>query len=181
MAMQLILTFIADDRPGLVDTLSQALTECDGNWLESKTANMAGKFAGIVHVEVPDAARAAALRGKLAGLAATGLAVTATDARMAEEAKGAALTISLVGPDHPGIVRDIAHCLAVHRASIEAMETHTADAPMGGGVLFYARIAARAPAGMNDDALRRELEQLASALMVDLDLGALPGPAAGGG
>lgn len=171
MSTQLIFSFLANDRPGLVDALSHAVTEADGNWLESRTAQMAGKFAGIVHVEVPDRARAEALKTRLAALKSDGIAVTVDDTPSEPGSMGPPLTIELVGPDHPGIVRDIAHCLAVNRASIETMDTQAADAPMGGGMLFQARIVARLPLDMDEEALRRELEQLAGALMVDLDLG----------
>ncbi|MFZ1681243.1 MAG: ACT domain-containing protein [Rhizobiaceae bacterium] len=170
MATQLILTFLADDRPGLVDTLSQAVTEAGGNWLESRTATMAGKFAGIIHVELPDTRRAEALRARLASLRSLGLQVTVDDAPSGAAAAGPGLVIELIGPDHPGIVRDIAHCLAVHRVNIETMETNTSDTPMGGGMLFHARISVSGPADLDEDGLRGELEQLAGALMVDLSL-----------
>jgi glycine cleavage system regulatory protein len=169
MARQLVLNLIADDRPGLVDALSQAVVDCDGNWLESRTAHMAGKFAGIVRVEVPDDERASQLRAKLERLRDQGIHVTTSNADGDDELSGALLVIELVGPDHPGIVRDIAHCLAQHGASIDIMETHTEDAPMGGGILFHAHIEARIANENGRESLRTELEKLASALMVDLD------------
>lgn len=169
MGTHLILTFLADDRPGLVDTLSHAVADAGGNWLESRTAEMVGKFAGIAHVALPDLARASDLKGALAALKAVGITVVVDDAPAAADATGPALVITLVGPDQPGIVRDIAHCLAAHRASIDTMDTEVSDAPMGGGSLFHARIAARLPAGVEDDALRAELERIAGALMVDID------------
>lgn len=170
MTTPLILTFVANDRPGLVDALSQEVTAVGGNWLESRTAHMAGKFAGIVHVEVADAARAVTLKARLAALSAEGIAVTVDDTPSEVEEMGAALTIELVGPDQPGIVRDIAHCLAAHRASIDEMDTDVSDAPMGGGALFHARIEVRGPADMDEAALRREIERIAGALMVDIAL-----------
>ena len=44
------------------------------------------------------------------------------------------------------------------------------DAPMGGGMLFHARIEVRGPADMDEAALRGELERIAGALMVDINL-----------
>lgn len=170
MSAQLILSFIADDKPGLVDALSKAISETGGNWLESRMAHMAEKFTGIIRVELPDRAGTEALKARLAGLETDGFHIMVTEAREQAEAAGAALEIDLVGPDHPGIVQDITHCLATHGVSIEMMDTHTDDAPMGGGVLFHAHIALRAPSGLDEAALHAELEQLASALMVDLDL-----------
>ena len=57
MQTYLLISFIADDRPGLVQSLSEAVAAHGGNWLESRMANLAGKFAGIVNVSVPQARR----------------------------------------------------------------------------------------------------------------------------
>lgn len=80
------------------------------------------------------------------------------------------LDLDLVGPDHPGIVREISRCLAQHGVSVEEMETDIRGAPMAGGALFYARARVRAPARLSEDVLRQDLEELASALMVDITL-----------
>lgn len=47
MSTFLVLTVIADDKPGIVEQLAATITEHGGNWLESRMAQMAGKFAGI--------------------------------------------------------------------------------------------------------------------------------------
>ena len=74
----LVLTVIGDDRAGLVNALAEAVTAHGGNWERSQLAELAGKFAGIVSVSVPDEKAdelAAALR-PLAGLLAAGAAVS---------------------------------------------------------------------------------------------------------
>lgn len=170
MATQLILSFIADDRPGLVDSLSRAVTELDGNWLESRMAHMAEKFAGVARVELPNPGKAQALRARLAELENDGFHIFVAEARQHAGQLGAALMIDLVGPDHPGIVSDVAHCLAGHGVSVETMDTYTEDAPMGGGKLFHAHLEVRMPDDLPEEKLRDELEQLAGALVVDLDI-----------
>jgi glycine cleavage system regulatory protein len=170
MSTQLILSFIADDRPGLVGTLSRAVTESGGNWLESRMAHMAEKFAGIVRVDCPDAAKAQALKVRLLALEAEGIRVSIAEAQKAGGLPGMPLVIDLVGPDQPGIVRDITHCLAARNVSIEVMETYTDEAPMGGGILFRAHLEVLCPPGLDQDLLHGELEQIAGALMVDLHL-----------
>jgi glycine cleavage system regulatory protein len=170
MAVQLILSFIANDRPGLVDQLSAAVTETGGNWLESRMAHMAEKFAGIARIEYGDRHQAHALKARLAALEAEGIRVSIDEARQERERESAALVINLVGPDHPGIVHDVTHCLATRRVSIETMDTHVIEAPMGGGVLFHAHMEVRCPLGLDENLLRDELEQIAGALMVDLSI-----------
>ncbi|MCR9137653.1 MAG: hypothetical protein NXI27_16770 [Alphaproteobacteria bacterium] len=170
MAIHLVLSFIADDRPGLVDALSQAITDAGGNWHESRMAHLAEKFAGIVRVELPDHGQLDTLKARLAALEADGFHVTVTEARDEQEPAGTGLVINLVGPDQPGIVQEITHCLARHRVSIETMDTETEQAPMGGGTLFRARLDVRGPVDIDQDALHGKLEEIAQALIVDLEL-----------
>ena len=49
-----VLTAIGDDRPGLVAALAAAVDEHGGSWVDSQLALLAGKFAGIVQVDLPD-------------------------------------------------------------------------------------------------------------------------------
>jgi glycine cleavage system regulatory protein len=170
MSTQLILSFIADDRPGLVGMLSRAVTQSGGNWLESRMAHMAEKFAGIVRIDCPDAATAKAVKASLTALEAEGIRISIAEASKTAGLPGTPIVIELVGPDHPGIVRDITQCLAARNVSIEKMETHTDEAPMGGGILFHAHMEVLTPPGLDQGLLHGELEQIADALMVDLHL-----------
>ncbi|HRP97915.1 MAG TPA: ACT domain-containing protein, partial [Rhodocyclaceae bacterium] len=67
MAQFLVLTVIGDDRPGLVEEISTLLTEHGASWLDSSMARLAGKFAGVLTVSVPEA-NEAALRDALGTL-----------------------------------------------------------------------------------------------------------------
>ena len=50
----LVLTLIGDDRAGLVNAVAEVVARHGGNWERSQMAELAGKFAGIVLVTVPD-------------------------------------------------------------------------------------------------------------------------------
>ena len=50
----LVLTLIGSDRPGLVEAVAEVIAGHGGNWLESRMAHLAGKFAGILRVEIPE-------------------------------------------------------------------------------------------------------------------------------
>ena len=63
----LVLTVIGDDRSGLVSALSGVIADHGGSWERSQMARLAGKFAGIVLVAVPDD-RAEALIAELGPL-----------------------------------------------------------------------------------------------------------------
>ena len=55
MKSYLIVSLIADDKPGLIEDLAVVVSKYSGNWLESNMSQLAGKFAGIVRVSVDDA------------------------------------------------------------------------------------------------------------------------------
>ena len=55
MKTYLIISLIADDKPGLIEDLAIVVSNYSGNWLESNMSHLAGKFAGIFRVSVDDA------------------------------------------------------------------------------------------------------------------------------
>ncbi len=169
MGTTLVLTFIANDRPGLVEELSAAVTGQGGNWLESRMAHLAEKFAGIARVEIPGD-KVASFKDALKALEAEGFHLTVEETAGDTPSAGTVFTLDLLGPDHPGIVHEISHCLAEHGVSVEDMETDIREAPMGGGTLFYAQARVRCPAKLNEAELRNALEGLTAALMVDITL-----------
>lgn len=171
---QLVLTAIGDDRGGLVSALSEQVDRCGGNWLESGLSHLAGKFAGVVLVEVPED-RVQELTEALDGLhQSVGLRVDVTDAQLAGDEPGATasepLRLHLVGQDRTGMVREVTSALAAQQASIEDLRTWTSDAPQGGGVLFEAEALVKLPADRDPAEVREALETIAAELMVDLDL-----------
>jgi glycine cleavage system regulatory protein len=165
-----VLTVLGDDRPGLVDSLSGAITAHGGNWERSQMARLGGKFAGVVQISVPSAS-AADLRAALAALGEEGLLHVSVDAAGVEpSAGGERFVLSLVGTDRPGLVHSVSAALAEMGASIEELDTATSDAPMSGGPLFEATAAVVLPTGVTIEAVRDRLEALADRLMVDIDL-----------
>ena len=171
MTHHLVLTVIGDDRPGLVGELSAVISAHQGNWLESSMAQLAGKFAGIVEVDV-DATRSDALRAALGRLAA--LKVTIESAAEALPAparrRGRRLKLALVGHDRIGIVREVSQALANHAVNVESLETHTSSAPMSAATLFHAVAELTAAPDLDVGDLTRELERISNDLMVDITL-----------
>lgn len=169
MKTSLVLTCIGPDRPGLVESLARVVAEHDGNWIESRMAHLAGKFAGVLRVEI-DPAGADALAGALGRLADGGLRVAVEQSPPAEPSPTRVIRLSLVGQDRPGIVRDIARVLAGQGVNVEELETACAPTPESGGPLFTARARLCVPPDLPIDDLRAGLEQIANDLMVDVDL-----------
>src|SRR5512142_2859395 len=119
----LVLTLIGPDRPGLVEAVAEPIAAHGGNWLESRMAHLAGQFAGILRVEVPDA-NAAALAAALRALETQGLRLTLeTGPGAAAPAARPTRVVELVGLDRPGIVREISRVLAERGVNIEELVT----------------------------------------------------------
>jgi len=165
------MTVIGRDRTGLVENLARLVADHDGNWLESRMCRLGGEFAGLARVTVP-AAQQAALAAALEGLQTQGLAVVVKpDTETAGSVPLDLLHLDLVGHDRPGIVREITAALAAQGVNVEELATEVISAPMSGEALFQAHATLALPADCDPAALRRELEQIAANLMVDLSLG----------
>lgn len=175
MTTTLVLTVIGNDRAGLVKALADVIEQGGGNWERSHLSELAGKFAGIVTVTVPPE-RADALRAALAPLDGL-LDIAVHDAASSGEPAarsgvGQELRIQVLGNDRPGIVGAVSGVLAKHHLSVADLESLTRDAPMAGGRLFEASALVTVPAEADLDALRTDLEELASEIMVDVSLSA---------
>lgn len=166
----LVLTAIGDDRPGLVDALASAVAEHGGSWERAEMARLGGKFAGIVQVVVPDE-RVEELGRALVDLADQGLLeVSVDDAGPEVAVEGARVGINLIGADQPGLLRAVSGVLASLGVNIEDLTTAVVDAPMAGGVVFEASGVAVLPEAVAVEELRARLEELATHLMVDIDV-----------
>lgn len=163
-----IVTVIGEDRPGLVERLADVVADHDGNWLESRMSHLAGNFAGIVRLEVPEPRVDDLMRG-LNELEASGLHV-AWAAGTEETQPRRAVRLELVGTDHSGIVRDVSRALARRGVNVEELNTERTSAPMSGQALFRASATLHLPGDVSLDELRAELELVAHDLMVDLTL-----------
>ena len=168
MNTYLVLTIIADDKQGLVETLAKVIADHKGNWLESSMSQLAGKFAGILRVCVATD-HAQMLVDALNNLSAE-LKLVVEQVETTEQAEGPrTVELVLVGNDRSGIIREISHALAVLSVNVEKLSTHCEPAPMSGDVLFRAKAVLRIPTEMSLEDLQGELELLADDLIVELE------------
>ena len=170
MNLSFIVTLVGADRPGLVNALAECAAANGANWLDSSMAHLAGKFAGIVRLDVA-AADADRLEAALRALSSAGLSLSIERGTSAAGAAGGELIrMALLAHDRPGIVRDISSVLAQHGASIERMDSACESASFSGEAMFRAEIEVRVPASVPPAELQAALESLANELMVDLKL-----------
>jgi glycine cleavage system regulatory protein len=166
----LVLTVSGPDRPGLVEALSQAVANHRGSWLESRMARLAGHFAGVLRVSVPEA-QVDALTRALQSLEPESLQVSVARCELESPPSDArALRLEILGSDRPGIVHDISQALADRGINVDELRTEIMSAPMSGELLFLANAELLIPEDLDLDLLRKDLEALAHELMVDVDL-----------
>jgi glycine cleavage system regulatory protein len=166
----LVLTFVGDDRPGLVNAVSERVADCGGTWLESRSVRLAGKFAGVVLVSVPDESLIP-LESALAKLAPSGLRVSIDRGAAAQSEKPRRLvTLEIVGKERPGIVRDVTQALTGLGVNIEEFMSSLEGEPFTGVEMFRATARLSVPEGLRLDHMREALERLAAEIMVDLSV-----------
>jgi glycine cleavage system regulatory protein len=170
MSKPLVFTFVGVDKPGLVEKLSKTVAEHGGNWLESRMSELAGQFAGIVKVEVARD-QAVALRAALLALCEPEFSVVvAASAGEISAGNFRQLRLTIVGNDRPGIMREVSHALAVRHISVSEMDTSITSAPMSGDPLFEATARIQVPQALDLDELNAQLDTIANALTVTIDL-----------
>jgi len=76
-----------------------------------------------------------------------------------------------MGPDRPGIVRDLSQHLAERGVSIEEIDTEIVRSGVGGQRMFKVKAVLAVPEQVSSDALRGSVEALASGMSLDVALG----------
>jgi len=167
----LVVTIVGPDRPGLVSKISDAATEFGANWADSLMANLAGQFAGILHLQVPSR-NADMLVAALEELDAVNLHVSVARGvpPTVSQKPSRRIKLDLVGQDRPGIIHSISSQLAKHGVSIEKLHTRITSGAMSGEQMFHMESSLLVPTILSEDELRAALEGLANELMVDISL-----------
>ncbi len=173
MITSLVVTVVGPDRPGLVSAISDQAALFGANWADSLMANLAGQFAGILHLQVPSD-NAAALIAALQTLESANMHIVVTRATSAKAATMATrrITLELVGQDCPGIIHTISRQLAANEVSIEKLTTRISSGAMSGEQMFHMDATLVLPTTLSDAVLRAALEGIANDLMVDISLAA---------
>jgi len=165
-----VVTFVGQDKAGLVDQLAQIVVGHEGNWLGSSMSHLAGQFAGIVQVELPELQ-----------LAKFSLALGQLDDlhTMIQEGHNTAqqleaqdlLNISVVCNDRAGIVQELTKALHSVDANIEQLGSQLESAANTGALLFRANVTVLLPEHSSIEALTDAIEELGDDVMVDVEYG----------
>ncbi len=178
MQMELVLTIMAKDRPGIVELLADVVASYDGNWVDSAMSRLGGEFAGILRLELDDK-KAPGLEKALEALAEDGISISVRQSSKAlvdsQENKGRKAYFEVTGQDHKGIVRDVSRVLADNKVNVDELRTHIFTGSMTGEHMFSAEADIVLPDGLEMEQLCEQLEDLASDLMVDVKMCSIKG------
>jgi len=165
----IVVTLISDDRPGVVEDVAKVIEQHQGSWQESRMAHLDGKFAGILRVAVAQAA-VAALQTSLAELSAKGIQISASQGRSAQAAAEKSIKVSAIGPDRPGIVKELSQAFAQRKLNVSQLDTDCSSMPWSGEPQFEAQFELQLAQASNIDDLEDSLDAIADDLALDIKL-----------
>ena len=172
MIRRTVLTAVGEDRPGLVEEVSEFLFERGCSIEDSRMANLQGQFAMAMLVAGPEEAieRVEAEVDALAAGAGIHARLTAVTAGATPPTPGSPCRFTGRGLDQPGLVHRVAEVFRGFDANIETMETTLEPAPITGAPLFEMSAVVAIPASVSMDALREELGRVCDSINVDWEL-----------
>lgn len=168
MTAKLLISVFGDDRPGIVQRLSEVVRNQGGNWLESRLSHLGGKFSGLILAEFPAEAIDVACN-QLNTLSELTLDIRA-ELLADDTANKQRIDIEVIGNDKAGIIHEITDTLSRSLVNVETLDSQIEAAPMSGGDIFRANIVAGMPESIDIADIQEALESIAADLMVELTI-----------
>ncbi|GAA3533857.1 glycine cleavage system protein R [Zobellella aerophila] len=161
----LVATLIGPDKTGLVQQLARLIRQHNGSWQSSAMSELAGHFAGIVEIQVPEE-HAPALSKALRGLPEFQVQLVEG---LASAPQGQTLQLTITANDRLGIVDELTAVLNSLNISVKSLKTASHPAPTTGTQLFEAHSTVVLPHGQTQEDLQGRLEALSDDLIVDIE------------
>ena len=168
MSSLLVISAVGDDRPGIVESLSEAILENGCNIEDSRMSVLGGSFAVILLVS-GNWNTLAKLEGTLPTVGDR-LGLTVTTRRTEPRRHAGHLlpySVDVVALDHPGIVNQLASFLSQRGINIQDLATSTYSAAHTATPMFAVRMTIEIPASVHIAALRDDFLDLCDRLNLD--------------
>jgi glycine cleavage system transcriptional repressor len=175
MTERAVLTAIGEDRPGLVEEVSEFVFARGGSIEDSRMANLHGQFAIAMSIAGSPGA-IGRITSELDALAVqTGIQAQLTAAAPVVAGAGSRRSYRLAGRalDQAGLVHQVANLLRSLGVNIESMETTLEAAPETGAPVFAMELLLAVPAELPVERLEGELGRVCEALNIDWGLEAV--------
>lgn len=166
--MNLAVTAIGRDRPGIVAAITGTLLDAGGNVDDSQMSILHGHFAVMLLVSVPDGTEVGELTLRLEEVGREfGLGgVTVSPVERLDRGAGPTHVLTVYGEDRPGIVHEVAELVAARGVNVTDLRTRrTGDAESALYTMMMELAVPDDPAG-----LERALDDLAADRRVEVNL-----------
>ncbi len=133
--MNLAVTAVGSDRPGIVAAITGVLLEFGGNVDDSQMSILHGQFSVMLIVSVPEGAEIPAIDERLreVGHELNLGGITVSEVSDLDRGPGPTHVLTVYGADRPGIVHDVAALLAgleVNITDLRTRRTGGSDSPL---------------------------------------------------
>ena len=164
----ILISVLGDDKPGLLDSLSEIIVSNDGDWIESNMSTVEAKFAGILRVNVPP--KNAKKLIKALTSSKLGLQIACEETAPVRLSDYKSYNIELIGQNHVGIINKLSHVLSNDlKANVEGIKTEVINSSMTSSEqLFKAQINLHLPMSIDERLIKDKLEQIADEMMVEI-------------
>lgn len=171
MSNYLVISAIGNDKPGIVNNVSQIIAAHKGNITSSRMMAMGGEFALMIMVE-GDNQVIENIQSALPEMEASlGLTIVSKHTQASKEsAARVPCNINVVSMDHPGIVQQVADFFSTRNVNIEEMNTDTYPAAHTGTPMFALDMVVSLPADLKLAPLREEFLEFCDAMNLDASM-----------
>lgn len=172
MSLELVVTAVGKDRPGIVSELTGHVHAAGANLADTRMVNLRGQFALVALVEGPPAVLDQVRKRLVEAAPRMGLRIDVSDptAKEARVRDGVPFRLKTYSMDQPGIVHRFTSYLREHDVNVEELATRLESAPFMGTPVFTMEILMLLPKGASVKKLRTALEELGEQLNCDVDL-----------
>ncbi len=161
---QVVISFLGEDKPGIVDRLAMVISQNNGNWQASSMRHLSGYFAGMAEISVSDA-NAQALAEQLQQIDGLNVQVALSHTT---PAKPKTIRLDLTANDRQGIVAEISAVIHKKGGNLVKLVSSQGSAPHSGQTIFKATANIAIIDDDHTDDLISALETIADDLIVDI-------------
>ena len=160
----IVLSFIGQDKAGLVNTLSHTIKTHHGNWQTSSMHHLSGFFAGTIEIAVEES-NLTPLVNALNDIDDLNCQIEVAHAQ--SEKHEANLVLELTANDRSGIVQDISSVIHQQGGNLIKLVSTQDSAAYSGQLMFKAKAQVSVLSSHIDD-LVGAIENIADDIMVDI-------------
>lgn len=166
----LVISAITQDRSGIVNELSEIITDCQCNIEDSRMVVLGGSFA-IIMMVTGSSAQIENLKAQQTKLETELKLVVNMQATVkTESATALPYKLEVVSLDQPGIVNEISDFIAARKINIAELHTETYSAPHTGSTMFKCEMTINVPSDIKIASFRDELFDFCDQKNLDIQL-----------